>query len=216
MSAWVVLAINLVLLAVAMFVIKRYVDRKTGQQSALDEIKREVGAIITELNQTTERNIELAEDRMRRIRELVQAADKRLSALRTHEKSSRSSELTYSRIKSQAARNGVAVSVGGAESFDRADAGNQSAEPDDAASSDRTDQDPRTDTVVEHVAVQTHPEGEEIGKEALASADDPAEQVPLRERVKALYLRGLATERIASITGRTVGEIELMISLDEL
>lgn len=64
MSGWISVAITVILVVVAYLVLNRNIRTRTSQQAALDEIKREVGAIITELNSTTERNIELIEDRI--------------------------------------------------------------------------------------------------------------------------------------------------------
>jgi hypothetical protein len=188
MSSWVVFSINLVLLVIVATVLWRYVERRTGERSALDEIKREVGAIITELNQTTERNIELVEDRMRRIREMVEAVDRRLGALKRHEDAQKHAELTYTKLRN--ARPAVAPEADG-----------EAPEVHEGTTGD----DGSTDAA-----------GRERGEEERSEMTGGSEPVvSLRERVKTLYLQGLAPERIAAITGRTVGEVELMISLEE-
>jgi hypothetical protein len=186
MSGWVILSINLVLLFVCLLVFRRYVDRRTSQQNALDEVKQEVGAIITELNQTTERNIELVEDRMRRLRELMDGADKRLGALRRHAESDKAADLTYSRLRDQVPL--------------------VQHQDEEATSA------PETESVTQ---APVEPKAEPAAEPVPDGQSGQPEEVPLRERVKSLYLRGLAPERIAVITGRTVGEVELMISLEE-
>ncbi|MFW5784004.1 MAG: hypothetical protein ACOCY8_05755, partial [Spirochaetota bacterium] len=82
MSGWISVAITVILVVVAYLVLNRNIRTRTSQQTALDEIKREVGAIITELNSTTERNIELIEDRIASLERLIEQADKRVGVLR--------------------------------------------------------------------------------------------------------------------------------------
>ena len=206
MSPWLLLPINLVLIVLLWLILRRRIDARTRQHSALDDIKREVGEIITELNQTTERNIELVEDRMRRMRELVADADRRLGALKRQEEATRNAEATYSRLKPP-------IRI---ESVEPSDEARTVAAPADgergvteAAGATTTGAGggksvPATDTAT----------GSDSTSQTVSDASGE-EEVPLRERVKTLYLRGLAAERIAAITGRTVGEVELIISLEE-
>ncbi|MFW6313804.1 MAG: hypothetical protein ACOC2N_07960, partial [Spirochaetota bacterium] len=98
MSGWISVAITVILVVVAYLVLNRNIRTRTSQQTALDEIKREVGAIITELNSTTERNIELIEDRIASLERLIEQADKRVGVLR-RDLATRSGESgTYTRL----------------------------------------------------------------------------------------------------------------------
>jgi len=169
MSGWLSLAITVILLVIVYLVLNRTITVRTTQQSALDEIKREVGAIITELNATSERNIELIEDRIATLERLLEQADRRIGALR-RDLSTHGSPSTYSNLGSN-----VVVRP--------------------TVDADGT-QDSRDVPMVE---------GER----------SPPEPRPLRERVRGLYLQGLSLERIASLVGKTVGEVELIVSLDE-
>ncbi|MEE8441034.1 MAG: hypothetical protein V3S41_04870 [Spirochaetia bacterium] len=110
------------------------IDRHTGSAAAMDEIRREVGAILTEMNQTTERNIALIEDRLKRLQELIGQADQRLGNLRREARRQESSEMVYSHLSrvvrpvgpqssptegaDEPAAGGRAESVGSAQSSD--------------------------------------------------------------------------------------------------
>jgi hypothetical protein len=74
------------------------IDRKSASVAVLDEIRREVGAILTEMNQTTERNIELLEDRISRLQETLDQADRRVSILRRENSRQHSAEKVYSHL----------------------------------------------------------------------------------------------------------------------
>lgn len=174
MSGWLSLAITVILLVVVYLVLNRTITVRTTQQSALDEIKREVGAIITELNATSERNIELIEDRIATLERLLEQADRRIGALR-RDLPAQGSAGTYSNL-------GNSV---------------------------------RVRPSVETNESESAREEPEVNGER-ATADRPASaRRSLRERVRGLYLQGLSLERIASIVGKTVGEVELIVSLDE-
>ncbi|MFW5685360.1 MAG: hypothetical protein ACOC2Y_04235 [Spirochaetota bacterium] len=181
MSGWLSVAITVILVVVAYIILNRNITARTSQQAALDDIKREVGAIITELNSTTERNIELIEDRIATLERLVEQADKRVGVLRREAATHRSEPATYTKLGSPAIRSsdsGPARRAGAA------------AEP--------------------------PPEEPRVGSGGRPAEPEPApNEGSLRERVRALYLQGLPLARIASIVGKTVGEVELIVSLDE-
>lgn len=196
MSGWLSFAITVILVAVAFLVLNRSIRTRTSQQSALDEIKREVGAVITELNQTTERNIELIEDRIHRLDELIRQADGRLRALKR--------DLPASVQDDRYSRSGRTV-----ERAQDADGESASTAPGTRDLFSKTSQpDPGAGMT----------ESAHTRRPGLASGSGPgsdASPVPTRERVRQLYLQGIPLERIAAITGKTIGEVELIVSLEE-
>jgi hypothetical protein len=189
MSGWLSLAITVILVAIAYLVLNRSIRTRTSQQVALDEIKREVGAVITELNQTTERNIELIEARISELEKLIQQADGRVRALK-HELSS---SVVNERYSSSGRKTGD-------RRVDQSDA---------SSLAERNVPEERT------LRARGEESHEEIGYERSAESLRPPEPVPLRQRVRELYLQGIPLDRIASIVGKTIGEIELIVSLEE-
>lgn len=97
MTGWLSLGISIVALAVAVVFLRRMVERRTGAEVVLDEIRREVGAILTEMNQTTERNIELVEDRLGRLKTTLEQADRKLGLL-SRETARRAEAEEYTRL----------------------------------------------------------------------------------------------------------------------
>ena len=187
MSGWLSLAITVVLLVIVYLVLNRTITVRTTQQSALDEIKREVGAIITELNATSERNIELIEDRIATLERLLEQADRRIGALR-RDLPARGATSNYSEL--------------GSKMTIKRQADGEASVQDEAREEARIEAEP------------VRPTPSPVTSERTAS--DPAvARRSLRDRVRGLYLQGLSLERIASIVGKTVGEVELIVSLDE-
>ena len=172
MSTWLSVAVTVVLIAVAYVILNRNITARTSQQAALDEIKREVGAILTELNAASERNVELIEDRISTLERLIDQADRRISVLRRE--SERDQVIAYRRPAPG----------------------------------------PQVSTPEHDSAQATPPTAERPGtpEPPAPSPDGPQDAA---SRIERLYLQGFPLERIASIVGRTLGEVELIISLRE-
>ena len=177
MSAWLSIAITVILIVVAYVILNRNIASRTSQQAALDEIKREVGAILTELNSASERNIDLIEDRIRTLETLIEEADRRINVMRRE--STRDADITYKR---PTPRRPVRIE--------------------------------RPTPPLEQSEYEAPLEPEQpVRREPEAPSEDGAEDVA--SRIERLYLQGFPLERIASIVGRTLGEVELIISLRE-
>ena len=64
------------------FVLRRVLLRIVDPRAILRELRSEVDTLLVELNQATERNISLIEDRIRSLSEKLREADKRIGILR--------------------------------------------------------------------------------------------------------------------------------------
>ena len=64
------------------FVLRRVLLRIVDPRAILRELRSEVDALLVELNQATERNISLIEDRIRNLSDKLREADKRIGILR--------------------------------------------------------------------------------------------------------------------------------------
>jgi hypothetical protein len=173
MGTWLSIAVTVILIAVAYVILNRNITARTSQQAALDEIKREVGAVLTELNAASERNVELIEDRITTLERLVEQADRRISVLRREVE--RDQEITYQRPVPR----------------------------------------PQAPVPAEDQR-RTGPVSAEYGTIDRAPPAEPVEESgDAASRIERLYLQGFPLERIASIVGRSLGEVELIISLRE-
>ncbi len=74
----VILGLNIVVLSVIYILLKRRIDRSFRSTELLSQIEIEIDRVITELNQTTERNISLVENKISSLNLLIAQADKRL------------------------------------------------------------------------------------------------------------------------------------------
>jgi tetrahydromethanopterin S-methyltransferase subunit G len=153
MSVSVSLALSLLAIAAVFLFLNRKIARKASAEDVLARLRVEVNAMVIELNQTTERNIGLIEDRIRELKKILDAVDRRITVVqRESEKHDKTSQL-YSNIMKKRIPEAPVV--------------------------------------------------------------EPAEAQSLHERILDLHRRGFSAESIAGKVGSTVGEVDLVISLQD-
>jgi hypothetical protein len=161
------------------------VKRATTVQSQIAEIRDEVSRLLVELNQTTERNIAVMEDKIASLNETLSAADKKIGLLqREIEKHDVGSQI-YSRLAERRPQR-----------------------PPEAPPA----------PAVEPLVVEPAPAPRGVtqrGEQAPALAVELSERPDLHERVMMLHRSGFAASLIASRVGVPLGEIELIISLEQ-
>lgn len=83
---------------VVYLLLKRRLSRLLDPAAVLGEIRGEVDRIIVELNQTTDRNISLIEDRIGRVSELLEQADRKIGLLRRESEKHEVAARVYSEL----------------------------------------------------------------------------------------------------------------------
>ncbi len=163
------------------------VKRATTVQSQITEIREEVSRLLVELNQTTDRNIAVMEDKIASLNETLSSADKKIGLLqREIEKHDVGSQI-YSRLaERRPQRPPEAIPAEAVEP----------PEPEPAPA-------PRGVT----------PRAEQAPAAPLAV--ELSEKPDLHERVMMLHRSGFAPSLIASRVGVPLGEVELIISLEQ-
>ncbi len=202
MTIWLPIVVSVLLTTISSVILARSIRVRTGRQAALDEIQREIGAMVTELNQTAERNIALIEDRIVRMNELVRQADGRLRGL-GHE---------IARIEQTS--HGDATSPGPVAKGEPAA---RSRPRSDAPAASQTYSDLKRFRVAGTPKANSGDESIGLPEEETPSAPTPPEDrsPSTRSRIRELYRQGIPLDRIARVVGVSIGEIELVVSLDE-
>jgi len=134
--------------------LRQFVKSWFRNNSHLSTIQKEVEKVIVELNNTTARNIDLIETRVKELKELLTTVDKRISLLKREEEKHELSKTVYTAIINKS---------------------------------------------------------EAKAKESNGENSGPG----LKERILNLYYAGFSSQAIAAKVGKTVGEVELIISLAE-
>jgi hypothetical protein len=77
-----IVAIDIAGFAILSVILRNRIDRARSPEAGLEELRQEIGRIIVELNQVTDRNVRLLEDKAAALNELLATADKKMSLLR--------------------------------------------------------------------------------------------------------------------------------------
>jgi hypothetical protein len=183
---WYTILITLVVdlggLLIVFLVLRDRVRRATSTDSRISEIRDEVSRLLVELNQATDRNIALMEDKISALNEVISTADKKIGLLRRETEKHDVGSQIYTRL---------------AEGKPRA-----------AAESPRFPAVPAADAAVPQPVVSLAVELSESG-----GADSRAPDA--RQRVMMLYRAGFSPSLIASRVGSPLGEVELIIALEQ-
>ena len=94
------IVVSLAVLIIVIFVLGNILRkiRKLQKANVIVELQSEVGELILELNQTTDRNINILEEKISALTRLLNDADKRIKILRTESERNKSESLVYNQL----------------------------------------------------------------------------------------------------------------------
>jgi hypothetical protein len=96
----IVVSVNILGYIVLFFMLKERMRRAVSPQAQLGEVREEVNRLVIELNQTTDRNISLLEDRIAGLTELLSKADRKIAMLRRESEKHEVGARVYDRMVS--------------------------------------------------------------------------------------------------------------------
>lgn len=224
MPVLLAIGLNILIAAVLYLVLNRKIDRRMSPDEMLDQIQRDVEEIITELNQTTDRNIGLIEDRVESLRSILENVDKRIGLLRRESEKQEASTALYNDIlrrarTSNATGSAIANSAGGtvsdtaAGSADGAAAGSGFGTATPASrQKKRTKRDGVDPANMSEEDVAPDPRDDRDS----AATEAESGRKSMFDRVMQLHRQGFTSEMIAGRLGATLGEVELILSLQKM
>ena len=187
------------------FLLRARIARTLEIDGLLAEARKEARLLTIEINETTDRNITLVEDRLTALRELLSEADRRIGVARRETGRRQAEGEVYNRLGRRLPLRSDAFSGEGSDGVvslmlgeQRAAArdGQEMAEGDDRGEPVSLPLGPRLPEIVTSSASVIPPRG-------------------LRERAIELHRSGFSADIIAARLGATVSEIELLVSLEE-
>lgn len=190
MSAILLMVALQIVVAVVLIVWTRSQVRSAmGSGDEIAKVRREIGALIIELDASADRNITIVEDRLKSLKDMIAEADSRIAIL-SQERARRPSEgIVYDRLgrapeqrpKTPVAESGApaALPVASVDSVPRVQ--------------------PKPEPAVPFIRFSEKPL--------------PIEE-PFADAVRTLALRGFSSDIIAARLGATIAEVDLVISLD--
>ncbi len=97
-------AVALLGFTILYLVLKRKIERVSDASYLVGKIREEIDQIVVELNQTTDRNIALIEDRIHNLNELLSKADKKIGLLKREAEKHEVSTNVYQNVVAGAKR----------------------------------------------------------------------------------------------------------------
>jgi hypothetical protein len=244
----IVLVLDLGGLILVYVLLRDRVRRATSVESQVAEVREEVSRLLVELNQTTDRNIALIEDRIARLNESLAAADKKIGLLRREIEKHDVGAQIYSRLAEGRPRGttadagmppGAAAGARGGESADQQPVAARMPQPRQSRQSRQEREEmpqPRQEregVAAEREAVAAGPVRAPLPplavelstmtearsgrrRDELRVEPGREEEGPdLHQRVMTLHRAGFSPALIASRVGVPLGEVELIISLEQ-
>lgn len=181
------LLLNLALLSILVVWLRRLVVRRLAPERILRDLHGEIQTLVAEVNQTSDHNISIIEDRIAALRELVHNADRQIEEL----------EGLLQRVREAAPEEVFSLPLQTAR--------HEHVEP---SSDARRSADATPSAATRETAAVTDDHHRTVSEEPPVE-----EERDRRTRVAELYEQGLSTELISSHTGVAIGEVELIISL---
>ena len=245
---WYVVLITLVIdvggLLLVYAVLRDRVRRATSAATQIAELRDEVSRLVVELNQTTERNVALLEDRITGLNDVLAAADRKVALLQRETEKHDVGAKVYSRLVEGGARaaqgdtnraqgganraqgsassaqgsassaQGGASSAQGNASSAQGSASSAQADASSGKSEPAAAARSRTSLSVE-LSDNTGQRRNVAGPAGGLGKGVPAsDRQDLRERVVMLSQSGFSASLIAARVGMPLGEVELIISLE--
>jgi hypothetical protein len=187
--------------------------RAASASTQIAELRDEVSRLVIELNQTTDRSVALLEDRIANLNDLSAAADKKMGLLRREIEKHDMGNQVYSRIA--AARPSTQMGNDAARS-DRESNVARSDRESNVARSDRESNVARSDRE-SNVARSDREDGAaQRSTRAQSLSVELYERTDLQQRVVMLHKTGLSPALIATRLGVPAGEVELILSLEQM
>jgi len=236
----ILVALDLLGLGAIWLYVKSQLRKALELDSLLLNIRKEVGILTTELNQTTDRNISLVEDRMEALRSLLDEADRRMGVIRKEVETKAVEREVYSRLGRPHPASAAASAYQaprGQPPLPGLEATPSYTEP--VRHRERSGESvPAAPPVSQDDKLPALPgagtQAADLGSTVYRTADGPIRLdlprrpieviearesvIPprsLREQALDLYSRGFSADIIAARLGTTVAEMDLLISLEE-
>lgn len=165
------------------------VRRFLGSEDEIDKIRREIGALIVELDSSADRNVTVLEDRLSTLKDLVAEADKRISLLGQEKARRQSEEMVYDRL-------------GRLSEHKRAQIAEPSRQPESSG------QPGSSQPLAANTATEPSVPFIRFSEKPLAIEE------PFADKVLSLSRRGFSSDIIAARLGATMAEVDIVLSMD--
>ena len=187
MIGTVLLILNIIAFGLLAYLLTRKIRRELDTREIIEKIRDEVNGLIVELNQTTDRNVGIVEERIGRLRSLIEEADKKIQLVDRELQKHDVGIDVYQKLRTSAKQR-----IEGAPKQDPEVVAEPVLQMTGVAIPETPAANPTATPVEEPMAV---------------------DNLSLKERVLTLARQGFDARIIATRLGTTIGEVELVLSI---
>ena len=186
------LSVSALLFAIfSFFYLKSFLKRRTGQERILAEFREEVNTILKSIDETTERDISLIEEREKNLKGLLGEIDKRLKVYIRELEQRQSADEAYAALCQP--RGGAAYETLGKNRYRISQAAESSGQAE---------------------AVKTPPAEARVARPSVEAP--PVEPPSMAEQIRSLLNAGHPAPEIAARLGISIAEAELAAALHKI
>ncbi len=198
---------------IAFLVLSKRLKAEYGANVFLNRFKLEAGSVITEMNQTTERNIQILENKIERLIVVRDNAERSLKVLEVQSERKQQNVSTYAHLRPRQADSAVDKVEAKSDKTDeqvenfelQGERGDRHAKPTEAVQ-----------THEERIISGKNNEIEQNTKNLSESVRKMQNREQLKARVVSMHRAGLASSMISQSCGISLGEVELIVSLADV
>jgi hypothetical protein len=205
-------AASLLICGFSFIYFQAYLRRRTGAKRILAEFEEEVNNIVATIDAAADRDITLVEERVRSLKTLLDAADRRIAAYAREMDSRASQETAYAALNQGGGLAPSAPEPPHTEKPAPQPAYSEPSAASPAATAARANPDPVARAKSGGTIALPLGEGPRFIKSPSPVKPKPR---PLTERVSELSQNGLSPEAIASRLGVTISEVDLALAVSE-
>jgi len=220
MTAVIMIGVNLVVLIGMGIFFHRRIENRMKPDELVRQLREEVNGVIVELNQATDRNVSIIEDRLETINKTIARADRAVKVLQGEVERRAEGQRRYNELGRHA---GIlrSLSIDSPEESETPASLSDGAESSGGEVAEDSGTEARTDsgdgTSPDASSETLSPSGEAQARRTPqpGRATEQERAPSKKDRILDLHRKGIAANIIAGRVGSTVGEVELVISLSE-
>ncbi|MFP4483585.1 MAG: hypothetical protein ACOCYG_03130 [Spirochaetota bacterium] len=228
MTAVVMIGLNLAVLIGMGILFHRRIENRMKPDQLIRELRDEVNGVIADLNQATDRNVSLIEDRLETLNKTLAKADRAVRVLQREAGRGGESPWRYNDIVRAAPvirpnpgsggdrdHTDTPAAPGGGERSETPGAPDEESGRESQPSRDSSAHIDSGNAGVSSADADGRSQPADTAAAGRASPEGAGRSPSKKERILDLHRKGIAANIIAGRVGSTVGEVELVISLAE-
>lgn len=210
------LLINLAVLALMYLALRHQIIRNYNSENFIDRLQKEVNGVITDLNQTTEMNVQIISHESEKLKKLELKVEERIAEMQQIYTLLDSRDSRYQEILDNARRiqKNPVKAVNPTDAYRKTAAVSRHTAPSDTSRKQPPDkQDPQETQINMKEPPNPPPRRDIVSPMETPKSESESDEPSPRDKVMGYYHQGREIDDIVAKTGLPLGEVELIIEL---